>query len=317
MAHHLKQLDKIEILTLMDNYIDLVSQDNSEIVQKAMPLKDMEIKNSILAEHGFSSFVTSTEGSQSQSMLLDFGFSEHGAAYNADDLGVDLKSVQIMALSHGHLDHVGGLSRISEQIGKEGIKLVLHPAAFTSPRFVKITDEFKLTMPAFTREKAESAGIDLVTTRKPYGLLDDSFIFLGEIPRETDFEKGAANLCCIKDGIEKQDAIDDDTAVIANLKGKGLVVLSGCAHSGIINTVKYAQKVSGIEQVHAVIGGFHLTGPEADPVIENTIKGFKKIDPDFIVPTHCTGRKAVMEIEKAFPEKFILNMSGTKLTFSA
>ncbi|MBT6499229.1 MAG: MBL fold metallo-hydrolase, partial [Deltaproteobacteria bacterium] len=123
MGIQLKQQDKIEILTLIDNYIDLVPADNSTVVQRAMPLKNMEVRNSILAEHGFSSMVTATDGDQSRSLLFDFGFSEHGVAFNAEALGVDMKSVQIMALSHGHLDHVGGLSKVSELVGKKGIKL--------------------------------------------------------------------------------------------------------------------------------------------------------------------------------------------------
>jgi len=317
MGIQLKQLDKVEILTLIDNYIDLVTSDNSDIVQRAMPLKNMEVRNSVLAEHGFSSMVTGTDGDRSRSLLFDFGFSEHGAAFNAEALGVDMKSVEMMALSHGHLDHVGGLTRISELIGKKGIKLVLHPAAFTNPRFIKISDEFKLTMPSFSKEKAEAAGIDLVVTPEPHGMLEETVYFLGEIPRTNDFEKGAANLRYLEDGVEKQDPIADDTAIVAHLKGKGLVVLSGCAHSGIINTVRYAQKISGIEHVHAVMGGFHLAGPDTDPVIEKTIEAFKEIGPDYIVPTHCTGRRAVMKIEAAMPEKFILNMAGTKLTFAA
>ena len=101
-----------------------------------------------------------------------------------------------------------------------------------------------------------------------------------------------------------------------NLKGKGLIVLSGCAHAGIINTVHYTRKVTGNDKVHAVMGGFHLSGPNFEPVIGRVIEEFRKINPDYIIPTHCsTGRKAINAIEKEFPTKFLLNMSGTKLTF--
>jgi len=102
-----------------------------------------------------------------------------------------------------------------------------------------------------------------------------------------------------------------------NVKGKGLVVLSGCSHSGIINTVTYAKKITGIEKVHAVMGGFHLSGPLFEPIIEATTEAMKEIAPNYIIPCHCTGRNAIMHIEKEMPDRFILNMSGTKLTFSA
>ena len=105
----IKAVDRVEILTLQDNTIDLVQQDNNAMVQRAMPLVGMEVKNSILAEHGFSSLITVTDGNRSRCMLFDFGFSEQGAAQNADALGADLTAVEAMALSHGHLDHVGGI----------------------------------------------------------------------------------------------------------------------------------------------------------------------------------------------------------------
>ncbi len=317
MENQLRPIDRIEIHTLIDNYIDLVSQDNTPIVQRAIPLKDMVFRNCILAEHGFSSLVTVSEGDSNRSCLFDFGFSNGGAASNAKALGLDLNSVEIMALSHGHLDHTGGLGELYRLVGKKNVKLVLHPSAFIDSRFLKIADEFKVVLPSLDMDVIEKEEIELEQTTEPYPMLNDTVIFLGEIPRETGFEKGAANLRYMDEGEEKQDPIKDDTAIVAHLKGKGLVILSGCAHSGIINTVRYAQKVTGVEKVHMVMGGFHLTGPDMGPVVVDTIEALKEIDPDYIVPTHCTGRNAVMEIEKAMPEKFILNMSGTKLSFNA
>ena len=102
-----------------------------------------------------------------------------------------------------------------------------------------------------------------------------------------------------------------------NVKGKGLVILTGCAHAGIVNTVRHAVKITGVEKVCTVMGGFHLSGPFFEPIIEQTTEELKELNPLYVVPTHCTGRKAIMHIESEMPEKFILNMSGTKLTFSA
>ncbi len=120
-----------------------------------------------------------------------------------------------------------------------------------------------------------------------------------------------------ENGKEMWDPIEDDTASVMNIRGKGLVILSGCAHSGIINTVEYARKLTGINKVHVVMGGFHLTGSAFEPIIDDTVKSMKEIGPDYIVPTHCTGRKAVLAFEEAMPGQFILNMSGTTLTFTA
>jgi 7,8-dihydropterin-6-yl-methyl-4-(beta-D-ribofuranosyl)aminobenzene 5'-phosphate synthase len=317
MTSTLRQVDKVEILTLQDNYVDLVSRDNTEVVLRAMPLKDMQVKNSILAEHGFSSIVTLTADGLSKSLLFDFGFSAHGAAFNADALGVDLSKIEACVVSHGHLDHVGGMEKLAAGIGKNGVPLVVHPEAFRNPRYMKVTEDFKVYFPPLTKERVGAAGLDLLETTDPRGLLDDMVLFLGQVPRKTAFEKVGADFHYEKDGKEQWDDIIDDTAIVADVKGKGLVVLSGCAHSGIVNTVNYAKEVTGQRKIHAVMGGFHLNGADPAAVIGPTIDGLIQADPAYIIPTHCTGRKEVMEIERRMPDKFLLNMAGTKLTFAA
>jgi 7,8-dihydropterin-6-yl-methyl-4-(beta-D-ribofuranosyl)aminobenzene 5'-phosphate synthase len=159
-------------------------------------------------------------------------------------------------------------------------------------------------------------GLSVVETEKPYLLLNNTVLFLGEIPRSTDFEKGFPIAHWQKDGIEVWDAIEDDTSIVMNLKDKGLVIISGCAHAGIVNTVRHAMEVTGIDKIHAVMGGFHLSGPFFELIIDRTAEEIKKLHPAFVIPTHCTGRKAIMAMEKSMPEQFILNMAGTKLTFS-
>ena len=317
MAIDLKEVDKVEVLTLQDNYIDIAAFDSTEIVQRAMPVKDMEIKNSILAEHGFSAVVTISKGDEPRRVIFDFGFSEHGATFNADALGVDLSTVEAMVLSHGHMDHFGGLVPLTKRIGKTGVELVLHPAALRKPRYAKVTEDFKLYLPSLTRERLEDASVSVVETKEGRPILDGALLYLGEIPRRTEFEKGFPRMFYEDDGEEKWDPIEDDTAVVANVRGKGLVILSGCAHAGIINTVKYAQEVTGVDSVHVVMGGFHLTGADFEPIIEPTVEALKDLDPEYVIPTHCTGRKAIMHIEKEMPEQFLLNMSGTKMVFEA
>jgi len=317
MTISINEADRVEILTLQDNYIDLVSGDSTEMLKRAFPLKGGEVKNSLLAEHGFSTLVTIFAGQTSHRVLFDFGFSEHGAASNADALGADLAGVETLVLSHGHIDHLGGLKQLVERVGRRGIELVLHPAAFRNPRYMKMKDQTKVYFPSFTRENVRDMGVVPVETKDPYLLLDGFLLFLGEIPRTTSFEKGMPNACYEENGEAKQDPIEDDTAIVANIKGKGLMILSGCAHSGIINTVRHAQKVTGIDKVFSVMGGFHLTGPDYAAIIEPTTDALKEIRPKHVVPAHCTGRKAVMHMEKEMQDEFLLNMAGTRLIFSA
>lgn len=311
----LNAVDKVEILTLQDNYIEMTAMDNSMVIARAMPLKDGEIRASILAEHGFSALVKTTTSGVTHTLLFDFGFSENGAAQNAATLGVDMTEVEAVALSHGHSDHTGGMEKLTALIGKSDIPFVVHPSAFKSPRYIKLGEEFKLNFPKLTRDMVKQAGLSVIETEKPYPMLDNTIIFLGEIPHATDFEKGWPLPHCQKDGKEVLDAIEDDTSIVMNLKDKGLVIVSGCAHAGIVNTVRHAMAVTGIDKVHAVMGGFHLSGPFFESIIDRTTEELKKIHPAFIIPTHCTGRKAIMAMEKQMPDQFILNMAGTKLTF--
>ena len=316
MTGKLKQVDKVEILTLQDNYVDVAAFDGNEIVQRALPIKDMEIKNSILAEHGFSAVLTVYVEDTPRSLLFDFGFSEHGAAYNADALNVDLSAVEAMVLSHGHMDHFGGVEQLAERVGKQGIELVLHPTAFRESRYIKVTDDFKINLPQLTREKFENAGVRIVESETPRMLLDDTVLFLGEVPKQTEFEKGFPKMHFDEDGESKWDPIEEDSAIVVHVKGKGLVVLSGCAHSGIINTVNYARQVTAVEDLFVVMGGFHLTGADFEPIIGPTTDALKTLNPQYVVPTHCTGRKAVMHLEKEMPDNFLLNMSGTRMVFA-
>jgi 7,8-dihydropterin-6-yl-methyl-4-(beta-D-ribofuranosyl)aminobenzene 5'-phosphate synthase len=251
-------------------------------------------------------------------MLFDFGFSETGAALNAKTLGMPMGEIEAIALSHSHGDHMGGFSDLVKMIGKPGIELVVHPAAFKTPRYVKFDDgKSKSQHPPFTREMAQEAGTKVIATKEPRPMLGGDVLFLGEIPRRTPFETGLPNAYYEEGGVEKKDIIEDDTSLVMNLKGKGLIILSGCAHAGIINTVNRALEVTGIDAVHVIMGGFHINHAPSDPLVTQTVAALKKFAPRYIVPTHCTGRKSIQEIEAAMPEGFLLNMSGTRLTFAA
>lgn len=312
----LNELDRVEILSLQDNYIDITAVDDSDVVRRARNVRDGVICNSIQAEHGFSALVRLSREGRTRTLLFDFGFSEHGSAFNAEALGVDLRQVETLVLSHGHGDHTGGLKRLLAKIGRKDLDLVLHPGAFKPDRYLTrrgVKDRF----PRLSREELEALGLRVVPTREPLPLLDGDALFLGEIPRATPFEKGVPHAFFLQDGKETRDANEDDSSLAMRLRGKGLIVLSGCAHAGIINTVRHAMAVTGVGEVHAVMGGFHLSGPAFDPVIEPTVEEMKRIGPDHVIPCHCTGRKAIMSLERAMPRQFILNMSGTNLTFHA
>ena len=313
----INELDRVEILTLQDNYIDMTATDNSAMIYRAGTRVAGEIRKPILAEHGFSALIRTTAGERKRTMVFDFGFSEIGAAFNARTLDAPMGDIEAVALSHGHSDHIGGFREMMALIGRPGLELVVHPGVFKPSRYEKFGEGHKAYFPWFTREMAEEAGTSVVEAKEPHPMLGGDILFLGEIPRQTDFEKGNPNAYYEEDGVEKKDAIEDDTSIVMNLKGKGLIVLSGCAHAGIVNTVRYAREATGIQTVHVVMGGFHLNGPVFEPIVGVTIEALREIAPRYIVPTHCTGRKSIQRIEEAMPASFLLNMAGTHLTFAA
>ena len=314
----LKPVERIEILSLQDNYIEMTATDNSAIVTRAIPLKEGYFRQSVLAEHGFSAVVKTVVNGKTSSLLFDFGFSEDGAAFNAGMLGADLSSVEAVVLSHGHNDHTGGFAKLTEMLGKRSIPFVVHPKVFCHSRYLKVpVRDMKIHFSPLSRKQIAAAGLKLIESTSPVTILEDTVLFLGEIPHKTAFEKGFPIAHYQEGGQEKWDPIEDDTSIVMNLKNRGLVVLSGCAHAGIVNTVNYAREITGIDKVHAVMGGFHLSGIYLEGIIGATVEEMKKINPDHIIPCHCTGRKAIMEFEKVMPDKFILNMSGTKMTFAA
>jgi 7,8-dihydropterin-6-yl-methyl-4-(beta-D-ribofuranosyl)aminobenzene 5'-phosphate synthase len=314
----INELTRVEILTLQDNYIDMTTRDNSAMIHRAGTRTAEGLRKSILSEHGFSALIRTTAKERPRTMLFDFGFSEIGAPYNAKALEVDMKEIEAVALSHGHGDHMGGFRELVKMIGKSGIELVVHPGAFKAHRYNRINGgKDKSPHPPFTKAITREAGVTVVEAKEPRPMVGGDVLFLGEIPRRTAFETGLPNAFYEEGGVEIKDSIADDTSLVMNLKGKGLIILSGCAHSGIINTVARAREVTGIGAVHVIMGGFHLNFPTDDPLVARTLEELIKIAPRYIVPTHCTGRKSIQLIEEAMPDAFVLNMSGTRLTFTA
>ncbi|MBW1779804.1 MAG: MBL fold metallo-hydrolase [Deltaproteobacteria bacterium] len=310
----LKPVDQVKILTVIDNYVDVLLT-NTEVITRPPLAKTGTIPvDTLLAEHGLSLLVTVGEGEETHTLLFDTGYSRVGVLHNLDQLGVDLSQVEALALSHGHMDHTGSLYPVLDRIPNK-IPLILHPEAFHAPRFFGLADGRKLLFPqTLVKEDLKKRNIDLVESKTPTRLLGERIMVTGEVERITSFEKGLPNAVLERDGKTEADPISDDQALVVHLKDKGLVVIAGCSHAGIINTILYAQKITGIQDVHAVVGGFHLSGPYFEKIIEQTIGELKKIGPQHLSPMHCTGWKAIQQMSQEFPDAFILNSVGSVIT---
>jgi len=313
----LREVDRIKVLTLMDNYVDLLLE-STELVTRPPEAKDGVIsRDTLVGEHGLSLLVTVHEGAEKHAILFDTGHTGIGVLHNANHLDVDLGQIETIVMSHRHMDHTGSLWPILERLGRP-IPLVIHPDAFLAARCLLLTDGKKLRFPdTLNRKDLEEAGVQIVESRKPVPVADGKILVTGEIERTTGFEKGLPNVYTEHDGKLVKDSIRDDQSLVMHLKGRGLVVISGCAHSGIVNTLLYSKKISGVDRLYAALGGFHLSGPQFEPIIEETIGALEEMNPKIFVPMHCTGWKAVHRFEEAFPDAFVLNSVGSTITLSS
>ena len=309
----LHPLDKIEIYSLLDNCTDLTVMDNSDVITRGGYPSSGGTKQPLIAEHGFSLLIRTDCRGEVRSMIFDGGFSTAGAAYNARKLGIDLKEVECFVLSHGHADHWRGLKGLLKATGCERKPLVLHPDAFRYFRYT-VSNKLIYRMPQLTRHHLVNAGFDLRETRKPDFLLEGSVLFLGEVLRQNDDEKNESHSYYREKGVTRRDDFADDSGIAMLLKDKGLVIVTGCAHAGIINIIRQAQKLTGESRVFAVMGGFHLTGKTKEQLMP-LLEALRRCNPRYIVPCHCTGRKASQWLEEMMPEAFLLNLSGTRFTF--
>lgn len=309
-----KEVDRVEIVTLMDNYVDVLLRSTDVVTRPPLAKGGTIPTDTLLAEHGLSQLLTVYRDGERHSFLFDTGYSRIGVPHNLVELDLDLKDIEAIILSHGHMDHTGALYPVLESLSRP-MPLVVHPEAFHSPRYFGLDDGRKLLFPStLKREDLRGAGAEIVESEGPVLLGNDTVLVTGEVERVTPFEKGLPNALLERDGKEEKDPIRDDQSLVVHLKDKGLVIISGCAHAGIVNTVLYGRKLTGVEKIHTVIGGFHLSGPVFEPIIEETIEAFREMDLDVIVPMHCTGWKAIERFSEAFPSASILNSVGSRFT---
>jgi len=306
-------VDHVEILSIMDNTLDILMASTS-VAQRAPLLKDKFFQPQLRAEHGVSMLITIHYERQKDTILFDAGTSLDGALHNMDVLGCRPKELHAVVLSHGHTDHTLGLIGMLKRLGRYRMPIILHPDAFLKLKNV-LPDGHEVDLPPPHRRDIEAEGISVIEEKGPSLLIDGRALITGEIPRTTPFEKGFPPGRAEINGQWQLDPwIHDDQAMVINVRDKGLVVLTGCGHAGLINTLQHARNATGIEEIYAVIGGFHLTGAIFEPIIRPTIQALKEINPKVIVPQHCTGWRAIFEITRDFPQAYVPNSVGTNFT---
>lgn len=331
----IQEIDQVSITILMDNSTDLLLTNSAHATRSPLITNEKFVLPPPIAEHGFSALVNvvkydenNNTKSNNNIFLFDTGVSEDGVIHNADVFGINFDQIEGIILSHGHFDHFTGLVNIIRRISSRRpaaiINLFTHPDAFLK-RWVIFPDGKRAKMPFLDEKQLEEMGVRIHKNTGVRLLPSDEFPWLlitGEIPREKSFERGfpvqyAQSPYDNEKDLRPDPLVKDDQAIVVNVRNKGLVILTACGHSGIINTINYAKMVTRINKIYAVIGGFHLPadGGIYEQAIEPTIKELEKADPDYIVPCHCTGWKGTNRIIETFPEKFLQSSVGTTFKF--
>ncbi len=259
----------------------------------------------VIAEWGLSILVD-VDGMR---ILMDTGLN-FSAIHNAQLMGVDLATIDRIVLSHGHADHTGGLRSVLKFRGE--VEVIAHPDIWASKytrRDGQAGEQF-IGIP-FLREELEGRGARFNLTKKPVRI-SEHIVTTGEIPMRTSYEEIENNLFTKEGGILHPDKLADDLALIIDTDF-GLVVILGCAHRGIVNTLRHAQKITGKELVYAAIGGTHLFRA-SDERIEQTIADLKEMGIQRLGVSHCTGFPASAKLAQEFEGIFFLNNAGNRIT---
>jgi 7,8-dihydropterin-6-yl-methyl-4-(beta-D-ribofuranosyl)aminobenzene 5'-phosphate synthase len=350
----LQEVEKVSITILMDNSTDFLLINTAHAVRPPLIVNEKFNLPPPVAEHGFSALVNVinkhvqingeknniinedkigeniTSNNNTYTYLFDTGVSKNGVVHNADIFGIDFNQIDGIILSHGHFDHFTGLVNILKRISARQrptahLDVFAHPDAFLR-RWEIYPDGKRAKMPFLDERQLKQLGVKIYKNTGITFLPNEyspSLLITGQIPRKASFEKGypfqyAENTHeDHKKNLTPDPLVKDDQAIVINVKNKGIVILTGCGHAGVINTINYAKKITGVDKIYAVIGGFHLPadGGIYEEAIDSTLEELQKADPEYIVPCHCTGWKATNKIIDLMPEKFIQSSVGTLFTF--
>jgi len=283
MEQKIGAVDKLKIVSLIEN----------------SPIYDSYLKGC----NGISFWLEITSGNIHRNILLDVGPVAEPLIYNAKKLNLKLSDVDMIILSHCHFDHTAGLAGVIAEIGHE-VPIFGHPDIFR-PNFTLKPEFLNYAMVAENRrENIERLGGYFVLTKSIIEPIPGIMI-TGEVERSTPFEETGGVSCYTIDaeGNLVPDKLKDDYSVVINLKDKGIVIITGCGHAGPVNIIKHSIKISGVDKLEGIMGGFHLL-QAGEKRTDLTIKEFKKFKPKWIAPMHCTGLVPTAKMALAFKDEF-------------
>lgn len=286
------QVDSLQITVLVDDYAGY--------------------ETSFLAQHGISILLDVKSGETEKRILMDVGQSSVPILHNMGILDINPASIDMVFLSHCHYDHTKGLVEILRSIGKEWLPIVAHPTIFR-PNFVLKPYLRHIGVTGENREdQVKQNGGCPVLIKEPFELLP-GVVSSGEVERTTDFEMSSLGACNVENGKLQRDQMQDDMSLIVNIRNTGLVIVTGCAHAGIVNIIRHSIKLTRVQRIEGVIGGLHLIDAGAER-IEKTAQALAEIGPGWVLAGHCTGFAASNRISTTLGDRFGLLHAGMTIT---
>jgi 7,8-dihydropterin-6-yl-methyl-4-(beta-D-ribofuranosyl)aminobenzene 5'-phosphate synthase len=321
-------VDRLSVRLVVDSYFDLFMPRATHphvVIEHVSRIPGRET-STLAAEWGLSLHLESEKTGDRHQYLLDFGFTPEIINRNFDLLGIAAEQLDGLILSHSHRDHYGGLVGFVEQYRsrlRDDLKLYTGGGLTYREKWNRGREgEQPVSMGTLDGAALTAAHVETVCCDQAH-VLDGPFTS-GQIGR-TSFEHVLPNTLVeptASDHFTEEerrgrlvpDKHPDEHATCYVVQGKGLVVISSCGHSGLINTIRTAQAVSGVEKLHAVLGGFHL-GVAPPDYIEHTVSELKALKPDVVVPMHCTGKGFIAKVGEAMPDQLVLTNTGSRFTF--
>ena len=298
-------LQAVTVEILVDIFFDVFEPSRPGIVERVTPGR---LPKPLVAAHGLAYLITLNQQGRLTRILMDAANDPLPLFNNLEALGHTPEEIDAVVVSHGHPDHYGGLlGFLSKRLGS--LPIYLHEDTYFPKLF--LTPRGRIGPWTLEPDRLTQAGGELQENRGPLMILDQ-VLLTGTVERTTDYEKGLPVFKRLQQDQEEPDPFSDEQALVAHVEGRGLVVIGGCSHPGIVNMVKYAQKLTGVQKVALIMGGFHLTAGGED-LIQNTIQGLKEINPELIIAGHCTGFRALTKLAAAFPDNFMVSCVGTKV----
>jgi 7,8-dihydropterin-6-yl-methyl-4-(beta-D-ribofuranosyl)aminobenzene 5'-phosphate synthase len=307
--------DGVRITVLDENFIDILLPSTDRITRYGMDQHFSPKYGEILAENGLCFYVETFSAGTVTTVLFDAGLTAPVVLHNAALLGIDLAEVDAVVLSHGHPDHVGGVTGVLEAVGHP-VPLIVHPDAFNPRMIVKPYVTLPMINIGFSRERIERAGGGLMLARDPIQL-GPGLLTSGEMETTADFELEAptGRLCVHTDGAVEPDGINDHQVLGIDIAGEGLLVIDPCGHRGIVSSTEHMRKLLDSTTIYGVMGGFHTGHPGISANrIDNTARSLAEYGPRLIAPMHCSGFPLRRAVAEAAPDAFELITAGSVLT---